>query len=149
MNVANRILQETRELAKNPPMGITATPKGDNMRYFDVTIQGPKDTPYEGGVFRLELFLSESYPLVAPNVRFLTKIYHPNIDKIGRICLDILTKTWTPALKIETTLLSIQALLDEPNPDDGLDTAVTKHWETDPAGAREKAKEWTRLYAHP
>lgn len=45
---------------------------------------------YVGGLFRLELFLPGEYPMGPPKVRFLTKIYHPNIDRLGRICLDIL-----------------------------------------------------------
>jgi ubiquitin-protein ligase len=70
--------------------GVIATPYEDNMRYFNVAIAGPIGTSYEGGLFRLELFLPAEYPMCPPKVRFLTKIYHPNIDRIGRICLDIL-----------------------------------------------------------
>ncbi|KAA3467823.1 ubiquitin-conjugating enzyme E2 36 [Gossypium australe] len=91
------------------------------MRYFNVMILGPTQSPYEGGVFKLELFLPEEYPMAAPKVRFRTKINHPNIDK--------------------------QALLSVPNPDDPLSENIAKHWKTNEAEAVETAKEWTRLYA--
>ncbi|KAJ4749140.1 Ubiquitin-conjugating enzyme E2 35 [Rhynchospora pubera] len=117
------------------------------MRYFNVMILGPTQSPYEGGVFKLELFLPEDYPMAPPKVRFLTKIYHPNIDKLGRICLDILKDKWSPALQIRTVLLSIQALLSAPNPDDPLSDNVAKHWKANETEAVETAKEWTRLYA--
>lgn len=83
---------------------------------------------FVGGIFKLELFLTEDYPMHAPKVRFLTKIYHPNIDKLGRICLDILKDQWTPALQIRTVLLSIQALLSTPNAKDPLANDVAQHW---------------------
>lgn len=104
-------------------------------------IVGPRaDVNCAGGTFKLELFLPEEYPMAPPRVRFLTKIYHPNIgksiksllivfldssdhlcafdflDKLGRICLDILKDKWSPALQIRTVLLSVQALLSAPNP---------------------------------
>ncbi|KAK6917913.1 Ubiquitin-conjugating enzyme E2 [Dillenia turbinata] len=140
-------MQETQRLLSEPAPGISASPSEDNMRYFNVMILGPTQSPYEGGVFKLELFLPEEYPMAAPKVRFLTKIYHPNIDKLGRICLDILKDKWSPALQIRTVLLSIQALLSAPNPDDPLSENIAKHWKANETEAVETAKEWTRLYA--
>ena len=140
MAYQQRIMRETSKLQKTPPEGITATPKEENMRYFDITMRGPKDSPYENGLFRLELFLSEAYPMEAPKVRFLTKIYHPNIDKLGRICLSILKpQNWSAALQIEKVLLSIQSLLSEPNPDDPLANDVADHWKKNLKEAKEKA----------
>jgi len=146
-SIPKRILKETQRLTSEPAPGISATPSEDNLRYFNVIIAGPVGSPYEGGVFHLELFLTEDYPMTAPKVRFLTKIYHPNIDKLGRICLDILKDKWSPALQIRTVLLSIQALLSAPNPDDPLANDVAEHWKKNEGDAIKTAKEWTRKYA--
>lgn len=127
--------------------GIYANPDPGNSRYFHVQIAGPIQSPFEGGLFNLELFLPDDYPMVPPKVRFLTKIYHPNVDKLGRICLDILKKNWSPALQIRSVLLSIQALLSSPNPDDPLDNGVAEQWIHHEAEALRTAAEWTRRYA--
>jgi ubiquitin-conjugating enzyme E2 N len=58
----------------------------------------------------------------------MTKIYHPNVDRLGRICLDILKDKWSPALQIRTVLISIQALMSAPNPDDPLNNEAAEHW---------------------
>ena len=110
-------------------------------------ILGPQQSPYEGGAFKLELFLPQEYPMAAPKVRFLTKIYHPNIDKLGRICLDILKDKWSPALQIRTVLLSIQALMSAPNPDDPLDNNAAEAWKSDEEAACAQAREWNGRYA--
>ena len=142
-----KIYQETQRLIAEPVAGISATPYQDNLRYFAVAIEGPTDSPYENGVFQLELFLPADYPMAPPKVRFLTKIYHPNVDKLGRICLDILKDKWSPALQIRTVLLSIQALLSAPNPDDPLVPDIAQLLKTDKQRHDSTAREWTSKYA--
>eukprot|EP00164_Ancoracysta_twista_P000411 GFYU01000559.1.p3 GENE.GFYU01000559.1~~GFYU01000559.1.p3 ORF type:complete len:149 (+),score=43.79 GFYU01000559.1:24-470(+) len=147
MSLPPRIVKETERLLKEPAPGISATAHKENLRYFDVVIAGPSSSPYEGGIFKLELFLPEEYPMSPPKVRFLTKIYHPNIDKVGRICLDILKDKWSPALQIRTVLLSIQALLSAPNPDDPLDNDVAEMWKKNETEAIKNAKSYTAQFA--
>ena len=133
---------------KEPIAGIECSPFPDNPRYFDVTIMGPADSPYEGGKFKLQLYLPEEYPMVAPKCLFMTKIYHPNINFLGKICLDILKKNWSPALQISAVLLSIQSLLNEPNTADPLNEEVNAKWVENKAAAEQTAREWTQKYAH-
>ncbi|XP_055687001.1 ubiquitin-conjugating enzyme E2 N-like isoform X2 [Lutzomyia longipalpis] len=147
MELPRRIIKETQRLMQEPVPGISALPDETNARYFHVIVAGPKDSPFEGGNFKLELFLPEEYPLSAPKVRFITRIYHPNIDRLGRICLDILKDKWSPALQIRTVLLSIQALLSAPNPDDPLANDVAEQWKLNEAIAIQNARDWTRKYA--
>jgi len=148
MSLTRRIQKETQRLLQDPVPGISAIPNETNARYFHVVIAGPDESPFAGGVFKLELFLPEEYPMAAPKVRFMTKIYHPNIDKLGRICLDILKDKWSPALQIRTVLLSIQALLSAPNPEDPLATDVAEAWKNSESVAIQTAQAWTRLYAN-
>ena len=90
--INQRIIKETKNLKKDPVKGILVQPVENNPRYFNVVIDGPLGSPYEGGHFKLQLYLPEEYPMVPPKCLFMTKIYHPNIDFLGRICLDILKK---------------------------------------------------------
>ncbi len=85
--------------------------------------------------------------MAPPKVRFITKMYHPNINRLGLICLDILKDKWSPALQIRTVLLSIQALLAAPNPDDPLNNEAAELWKSDEAEAVRIAADYTRRFA--
>ncbi|KAK2673321.1 hypothetical protein RAB80_010864 [Fusarium oxysporum f. sp. vasinfectum] len=146
MALPKRIIKETERLMAEPVPGISAVPHEDNLRYFDVQIHGPAQSPW---CFQPRALPPHDYPMTPPKIRFLTKIFHPNVDKLGRICLDVLKNNWSPALQIRTILLSIQALLGAPNPDDPLAADVAKSWKEDEQAAIATAKEWTAQYAKP
>ena len=75
-----RIKKEINDLFNNPNEMFTAAPKSDDDLFtWEATMTGPPDTPYEGGVFKLHIKLSENYPFEAPRFTFQTKIYHVNI----------------------------------------------------------------------
>lgn len=147
MSISRRIVKEISRLNKEPVAGISIDVNDQNMRYIKVALEGPSGSPYEGGIFYLEMYLGDSYPMQPPKVRYLTKIYHPNIDKIGRICLDILKDKWTPALQIRSVLLSLQVLMGNPNVEDPLDVQVAEHWKSNRKEAEKQAREWTTAYA--
>merc|ERR1711862_760890 len=132
-------------LAKDPVPGLTAIQNPNNFRIFLVSISGPGDTPYEGGHFEADLMLPDDYPMSPPKILMITKIWHPNIDRQGRICLDILKNNWTPALQIRSVLLSLQALLSAPDASDFLNIDVAEMWKNNPTKANDQARQWTQL----
>lgn len=148
-----RIQKEISRLTNDPPPGCACAPKGDNMCTLEAQIEGRTDTVYQGGVWTLSIDIPPRYPFEPPKVRFLTKIYHPNIDSEGRICLDILnmpgTKggAWKPSLSVFTVLQSVSLLMSEPNPEDGLVTDVTHEYRHHRDLFDMKAKQWTKKYA--
>lgn len=112
MNDNGRIMKELKELTeamKNKSlMNVEARIVGDNLRHWKGKIFGPKDTPYEGGTFIVDIEIPQEYPFKPPKMKFETKVWHPNISsQTGAICLDILKNEWTPALTIRTALISL------------------------------------------
>ena len=145
---AKRIVKELKELEQDPPAGCSAGPENDQDIYkWTATLLGPDDTPYAGGVFNLVIQFPTDYPFKPPKVAFTTKIYHPNINAQGGICLDILKDQWSPALGIAKVLLSISSLLADANPKDPLVPDIARIYETNREEFNRIAREWTLQYA--
>ncbi len=148
MASAKRILKELKDLEQDPPSNCSAGLVADSDLYtWTATILGPADSPYAGGLFTLAIQFPVDYPFKPPKVAFTTKVFHPNINAQGGICLDILKDQWSPALSISKVLLSICSLLTDPNPKDPLVPEVARLYETNRDEFNRIAREWTIQYA--
>jgi ubiquitin-conjugating enzyme E2 D len=144
---AGRINKELEDLIKDPLTNVSAGPVDDDVFHWNATITGPVNTPYQGGLFFLDIQFPADYPFKPPKVKFSTKIYHCNINSGGGICLDILKDQWSPALTINKVLLSICSLLDEPNPDDPLVPGIAELYQHDREKHDSIAALWVIQYA--
>jgi ubiquitin-conjugating enzyme E2 D/E len=142
-----RIEKELIDFRKDPPANCSAGPEGQDLFKWEAVIMGPADSPYTGGVFKLKIQFPIEYPFKPPHIQFATKIYHPNINSTGLICLDILKQTWSPALTISKVLLSITSLLTDPNPNDPLAPDVAHIYTTNRAQYEQEARAYTLRYA--
>jgi len=144
--VAKEMLDETRQRERNG--WYTFAPIVDSaMDKFLGTIRGPPDTPYQGGIFHIRINITDKYPFIPPQVWFLTRILHPNVDAHGAICLDILGKTWSVGYTMRTLLLSIASLLDDPNWDEPVGGTLHAEWTNDREECERRSRDWTRKYA--
>ena len=148
MAASKRISKELADFKKDPPGDCSAGPVDENDIFtWEAVIFGPSDSPYAGGIFNATIQFPMDYPFKPPRVMFTTKIYHPNINKEGFICLDILKSNWSPALTISKVLLSVISMFTDPNPDDPLMPDIANQYKKDRAEYELVAREWTQLYA--
>ncbi|XP_073417195.1 ubiquitin-conjugating enzyme E2 K isoform X1 [Dendrobates tinctorius] len=148
---AQRIKREFKEVLKSEETSknqIKVDLVDENFSELRGEIAGPPDTPYEGGRYQLEIKIPETYPFNPPKVRFITKIWHPNISSVtGAICLDILKDQWAAAMTLRTVLLSLQALLAAAEPDDPQDAVVANQYKQNPEMFKQTARLWAHVYA--
>ncbi|OAY64451.1 Constitutive photomorphogenesis protein 10, partial [Ananas comosus] len=142
-----RIQKEMLELNADPPADCSAGPKGDNLYHWLSTLIGPSGSPYEGGIFFLDIIFPSEYPFKPPMVTFKTRIYHCNVDSAGKLSLDILKDGWSPTLTISKVLLAIKNIITNPDPYNPLVSSIARLYLTDRAKHDEIAAEWTIRFA--
>ncbi|KAI1285923.1 putative ubiquitin-conjugating enzyme E2 21 [Halotydeus destructor] len=147
-----RIQRDIKELQSSPDGDnqVWAELCEDSLKQLKGFIRGPPETPYEGGIFELDITLPDTYPFVAPTVRFKTSVWHPNVSsQSGYICLDILSDQWSASLTLKAVLMSLQALLQEPQVDDPQDAVVARQMRRSKKRFQATARYWTVIYAKP
>merc|ERR1711977_317865 len=133
--MANKRLQA--ELRKNnPPVtaGTTIKLVNEDLYKWEIIMDGPPESIYSGGHFRIHLDFPLQFPFKPPTVAFQTKIWHPNVtnDDKGSMCLGILRPdVWKPASSVSGVLELIRALLQEPDIDDAVETSIADQYKND------------------
>nr|XP_037286396.1 ubiquitin-conjugating enzyme E2 D4-like [Rhipicephalus microplus] len=145
-----RLSEELADLARDPPPGCSAhlANRGYPFKWRAV-IGGPKDTPFEGGTFGVDITFPRDYPNSPFKVKFTTKIYHPNVSEHGDIGLDILRSKWSPAVTVEFVLVAIVDLMKTPDMNCVLHQKAAQHYKSDYQLYDTIAREWTQTYARP
>lgn len=121
----------------------------DSIQQFYVIFHGPKDTPYEGGIWKIRVELPDQYPIKSPSIGFTNKIYHPNIDEgSGSVCLDVINQTWSPMFGLLNIFENfLPHLLRYANPSDPLNTEASNLMTKDEPKYNETVKQYVQQYA--
>ncbi|KAI6831646.1 hypothetical protein KC333_g796 [Hortaea werneckii] len=152
-NRTRRLQKEISDILKDSHSGITVTSPSGSTEITDFThfkghFRGPPDTPYERGEYDIDIKITPEYPFKPPEMRFITKIWHPNVSsQTGAICLDTLGNAWSPVLTLKSALISLQSLLSSPEPKDPQDAEVASMLLTRPEEFQHVAREWAQKYA--
>ena len=129
---ANRIQKELAAFLADPPPGCSVLQMGDDLSRWQVQVEGPPESSFEGGNFTLLVTFPPDYPFKPPKVKFETRIFHPNINQSGDICLDTLASQWAPSFSMAQVMLSIIQLLSHPNPSDPINLEAARMLQQDP-----------------
>ena len=136
---AKRIQKELAAFLADPPPGCSVLQMGDDLSRWQVQVEGPPESSFEGGNFTLLVTFPPDYPFKPPKVKFETRIFHPNINQSGDICLDTLASQWAPSFSMAQVndliffliisvqvMLSIIQLLADPNPSDPINPEAAR-----------------------
>lgn len=135
-----RIMTELAKMQKEPHFNIEIYPSEDDISFWRLLVVGPEFTPYENCVFLLYVRFQSNYPLSPPEVRFVTPIYHCNINSSGRICHSVFGRNYSSDLTVKEILDCVYGLLLEPEPNDPLDSNLAEQYFSEREAYNEKAK---------
>ena len=148
---AMKYLKREFDALQNDPilsLGCTVGLENKDIFHWKISLAGPVDTPYAGGMFFLTAAFSEDYPEKKPEVRFINKIYHLNVSPTnGHICISTLNE-WKPKTPMVDVISAIFALFYDQNPKSPYSGEMAREYEHERNKFNQKAREWTAQYAH-
>ena len=125
---AKRILAEIADYQRNPHPNIEIYPCEQQLDFWRLLLVGPSNAPYEGGVFLLYAKFPADYPQVAPEIRFVTPIYHCNVNGHGKICHSVFDRNYSADFSVRRIVDCVFGLLLTPEPEDPLDSALAQEY---------------------
>jgi ubiquitin-conjugating enzyme E2 D/E len=145
--LAKKLQEEFALYAEDESLKFTIDTVDDDVTNLRVSLSGPEESPYADGLFFLSLTVPATYPSTAPSIKFETKIYHPNIQDDGTICLEQLKSDWKATFTLDKAISFVYCLMEHPNWDMPLVSAIGQEHKENPALFEKKAKEFTAKYA--
>ena len=147
-NIIKALWRQQQELLKKSPEYVTPIINPEDPLDIQFDLEGPKATPYEYGIFRVKLIISNEFPTQAPKGLFITKIFHPNISEKGEICVNTLKKDWNPSQwNLYNLFEVIKCLLIVPFPQSALNEEAGKLFMENYDEYFKIAKMYTNIYA--
>ena len=119
----------------------------ENLWDWHVIIDGPEATPFFGGKFVVHLDFNENYPFKNPKVKFLTKIYHPNVSDKGEICMQAIESNWVPTRNANFVIEYLLTMIKAPEPENPQDNAIAELYKSNYNAWAATAAEWTVAHA--
>ena len=136
------------DLNKAPIPGVAIQPHEDDIAKWNVVIDGPEGTPFIGGKFSVLIDFSNNYPFKPPQMKFVTKIYHPQVKTdTGEFCTQAIENAWVPTLNAKFIIEAIITILKTPNSDNPLEESIAREYQISKSSWEAKAAEWTAQYA--
>uniref|UniRef100_UPI003AB1041E uncharacterized protein isoform X2 n=1 Tax=Centroberyx gerrardi TaxID=166262 RepID=UPI003AB1041E len=143
MEREKRVLAELKSLHCDPHPFFNVFPSESDFTFWKILMQGPPDTPYEKGVFELYCQFGPDYPVKPPLVRFVTHVYHCNVNSVGRICHNIFDRNYNAHITMREILDAVYGLLIIPEPEDPLDSILAEEFLTSRETYEQEAKKHT------
>mmetsp|Transcript_16404 Transcript_16404/g.18557 ORF Transcript_16404/g.18557 Transcript_16404/m.18557 type:complete len:149 (-) Transcript_16404:1170-1616(-) len=145
---ARTLGKELKKVREYGLRGAEASPVGDNLFKWNLILDGPEDSPYEGGKFKIEVDFPDNYPFVPPKLRFKTTIYHPSVNKeTGKICTDLIADQWKPTLGLRYIVQTLRSVLEDPSSDRPVEPKIAMEYEKAPRKFHKTARQYTKMYA--